>query len=117
MDHARFLTNWGDKLMSRHTFTGNAGITVAIGWDRPLATFFVQVLRPHPNMKREDETVEWQGTESDKLPTAAAAIEIAARYADLPETLGADLETDRLKTLGTVDGPAQRAVRSFLYRS
>ena len=27
--------------------------------------------------------VEWQGTEPDELKTAAAAIEIAARYADL----------------------------------
>jgi hypothetical protein len=103
--------------MSCHTFTGNAGTSVAIGWDRPLATFFVQVLRPHPTMKGEDDMVEWQGTEPDELPTAAAAIEIAARYADLRETLGADLKTDRLKTLGSVDGPAQRAARSFLYRS
>jgi hypothetical protein len=103
--------------MSRHTFTGNAGTTVAIGWDRPLGTFFVQVLRPHRTMRGEDEVVEWQGTEPDELPTAAAAIEIAARYADLPQTLGTTLETDRLKTLGSVDGPAQRAVRPFLYRS
>ncbi|MGC5799588.1 hypothetical protein [Sphingomonas sp. NFX23] len=103
--------------MSRHTFTGNAGTTVAVGYDRPLGTFFVQVLRPHPTLKGEDDMVEWQGTEPDELPTAAAAIEIAARYADLPETLGATLETDRLKTLGSVDGPAQRAVRPYLYRS
>jgi hypothetical protein len=103
--------------MSRHTFTGNAGTTVAIGWDRPLATFFVQVLRPHPTMKGEEDMVEWQGTEPDELPTAAAAIEIAARHASLPDDLGAMLETDRLKTLGSVDGPAQREVRPFLYRS
>jgi len=102
--------------MSRHTFTGNAGTTVAIGWDRPLFTFFVQVLRPHPTMEGEDDMVEWQGTEPDELPTAASAIEIAARYADLPEDLGAKLETDRLKTLGTANGPAQRAVRPFQYR-
>ena len=102
--------------MSRHTFTGNAGTTVAIGWDRPLLTFFVQVLRPHPTMEGEDDMVEWQGTEPDELPTAASAIEIAARYASLPDDLGATLETDRLKTLGSTDGPAQRAVRPFLYR-
>jgi len=102
--------------MSRHTFTGNAGTTVAIGWDRPLATFFVQVLRPHPNMKDEDDMVEWQGTEADELPTASSAITIAARYASLPDDLGATLETDRLKTLGSTDGPTQRAVRPFLYR-
>jgi len=100
--------------MSRHTFTGNAGTTVAIGWDRPLWTFFVQVLRPHPTLKGEEDMVEWQGTEPDELPTASAAIEIAARYASLPDDLGATLETDRLKTLGSTDGLAQRAVRPFL---
>jgi len=103
--------------MSRHTFAGKAGTTVAIGWDRPLATFFVQVLRPHRTMKGEDETVEWQGTEPGELPTAAAAIAVAAPYADLPETLGATLETDRLKTVATSDGPAQIAARPFLKRS
>lgn len=34
--------------MSRHQFPGLDGMsTVAIGWDRPLQTFFVHVLRPH----------------------------------------------------------------------
>ena len=103
--------------MSRHTFTGNAGTTVAIGWDRPLGSFFIQVIRPHPTMEGEDEMVEWQGTEPGELPTAAAAIAIGAPYADLPDTLGATLETDRMKTLGSFDGPAQRAARPFLYRS
>ena len=102
--------------MSRHTFRGKAGTTVSIGWDRPLRTFFVQILRPHRTMKGEDETVEWQGTEPDELPTAAAAIAVAVLYADLPETLGATLETDRLKTIATSDGPAQIAAWPFLNR-
>lgn len=103
--------------MSRHSFAGRAGTTVAIGWDRPLRTFFVQVLRPHRTMEGEDETVEWQGTEPDELPTAAAAIAVAVLHADLPETLGATLETDRLKTIATSDGPAQIVARPFLKRS
>ena len=33
--------------MSRHQFPGiEPGTSVSIGWDRPLGTFFVQVLRP-----------------------------------------------------------------------
>jgi hypothetical protein len=66
-------------------------------------------------MRGEDDMVEWQGTEPNELPTASSAIEIAARYANLPDDLGATLETDRLKTLGSTDGPAQRAVRPFQY--
>jgi len=99
--------------MSRHTFPGHAGQIVNIGWDRPLATFFVQVTRPHPTHKGEDEIVEWQGTDDGELPTAATAIAVAAEYGDLPAELGATLETDRMKTLGQTDGPAQIAARRF----
>jgi hypothetical protein len=101
------------KTMSRHTFPGHAGQTVNIGWDRPLATFFVQITRPHPTHKGDDEIVEWRGTDYGELPTAASAIAVAAAYGDLPAELGATLETDRMKTLGQTDGPAQMAARRF----
>ena len=103
--------------MSRHTFPGKAGTTVAIGWDRPLGTFFIHVTKPHPEEEGETDTLVWLGTIFGELPTAAAAIAVAASYADLPDTLGATLETDRLKTVATPDGPAQIAARPFLKRS
>ena len=99
--------------MSRHTFPGHAGQTINIGWDRPLATFFVQVTRPHPTKAGEEQTVAWQGTDDGELPTAASAIAVAAAYGELPADLGATLETDRMKTLGQADGPAQIAARRF----
>lgn len=103
--------------MSRHSFPGKAGATeVAIGWDRPLATFFVQVLAPHPVLADEETTILWQGTAIGELPTAASAIRIAQPYADLPETLGATLETDRLRTVATHDGPAQTTAKRFIDR-
>jgi len=40
-------------MMSRHTFAGDAGVSVAIGWDRPLDTFYVQVSRPDPEEEGE----------------------------------------------------------------
>ena len=57
----------------------------------------------------------WLGTIFGELPTAAAAIAVAVPYADLPETLGATLETDRLKTVATPDGAAQVAARKWLF--
>lgn len=99
--------------MSRHTFAGHAGTTVAVGWDRPLGTFFVQVSRPHPTLKGESEIVAWRGTDDGELPTAAAALEVAAGYADLPADLGGTLEMDRMKTLGQSDGAAQAAAKRF----
>ena len=64
--------------MSRHQFPGLDGMsTVAIGWDRPLQTFFVHVLRPHPHLAGEEETVAWHGTASGELGRARDAVTIA----------------------------------------
>lgn len=104
--------------MSRYDFPGKGvASSVAIGWDRPLATFFVQVMQPHPRTDGEETTYIWKGAAPGELPTAAAAITVATEYADLPEDLGATLETDRLKTLGTFDGPAQKAAKPFIQAS
>ncbi|WP_201450355.1 hypothetical protein [Sphingobium yanoikuyae] len=104
--------------MSRYDFPGKGvASSVAIGWDRPLATFFVQVMQPHPRIEGEEATYIWKGAAPGELPTAAAAITVAAEYADLPKDLGATLETDRLKTLGTFDGPAQEAAKPFIQAS
>jgi hypothetical protein len=104
--------------MSRYDFPGKGvASSVAIGWDRPLATFFVQVMQPHPRIDGEEATYIWKGAAPGELPTAAAAITVAAEYADLPKDLGATLETDRLKTLGTFDGPAQEAAKPFIQAS
>ena len=104
--------------MSRYDFPGKGvASSVAIGWDRPLATFFVQVMQPHPRIDGEEATYIWKGAAPGELPTAAAPITVAAEYADLPKDLGATLETDRLKTLGTFDGPAQEAAKPFIQAS
>ena len=102
--------------MSRHVFTGlQSEHTVALGWDRPLETFFVQVMRPHPAMEGEDEILFWKGTDLRELPTAADAIAAARAWAVLPADLGATLETDRMKTLGRSDGEHQAEVKRRLF--
>ena len=103
--------------MSRHQFPGLDGAsTVFIGWDRPMQTFFVQVLRPHPHLAGEEETVAWHGTAIGELANAREAVTIASRRASLPSDLAIRLETDRLKTLGQSDGEAQLAARRFITR-
>ena len=68
--------------MSRHDFTGiEPDISVSIGWDRPLNSFFVQVLRRHPHLDGEDDTIVWHGTEPGELKSASDAIAIASRWA------------------------------------
>jgi len=103
--------------MSRHVFTGLRGEnTIAIGWDRPLETFFVQVLGPHPTLEGEEEVLFWKGTDIRELPTAADALAAARPWALLPADLGATLETDRMKTLGKSDGEHQVAVKRRFFR-
>lgn len=105
--------------MSRRSLVPNdaqpAGTVIAVGWDRPLRTFFAQVLRIDDD--GEDDVIVWVGTACEELTTAAAAVAVVAPYADIPTDLAAQLETDRLKTLGSFDGGQQRDARRFLDRN
>ncbi len=107
--------------MSRYDFVGiHPETRVTIGWDRPLQTFFVQVMkttRPPSAAADEDadgDTILWIGTVRRELPYAADAIRIARAHAELPSDMGVTLEMDRLRTTGDCDGPAQRTARAFL---
>jgi hypothetical protein len=101
--------------MSRHEFPGKAGATkVMIGWDRPLETFFVQVFRRDPKRRGEEVAFIWEGCDIGEVATAGAAIRIAEPYAALPIDLYAILETDRLRTVATHDGPAQQAIKPLI---
>jgi len=101
--------------MSRHVFPGHTGATsVAIGWDRPLNTFYVQVFRADPEDEGEETSFIWKGVTPGELSTPAAAIEIARPWANLPDDIGRTLELDRLKTSATGDGVAQIAAKRWI---
>ena len=63
--------------MSRHTLQPRADrpdvAEAAIGWDRPLATFFFQAFAIADG-DGEDRVLEWRGTAPGELPTPEAAI-------------------------------------------
>ena len=102
--------------MSRHRLAARpeTGATHAIiGWDRPLATYFVQVLG---NVDDEEQIILWQGTDYGEIPTPAAAIALLAPYCTIPDGLAAQLEIDRMATLASNDGPSQHAARILLRR-
>lgn len=100
--------------MSRYELTArpeSGATSAAIGWDRPLQTFFVQVRRFEDG---EETSFLWEGLDYQALSDAADAIRLAEPYCIIPEDLGQRLEIDRLKTLANVDGAAQVAMREFL---
>ena len=99
--------------MSRHELDGRNGATrVAVGWDRPLNTFYAQAFRVEDG---EEVAFVWKGTSTHELPTAGAALAVIADYADPPPDLARTLETDRLRSLGTADGPAQTDAKRRLF--
>jgi len=102
--------------MSRHKVPLRDGVQAEsawIGWDRPLNTFFAQVIGL-PDVDGEQDCVIWQGTYPGELPTPRSAIALIEQYCDVPEDLARQLETDRLATLAQADGPNQQAAKRAL---
>ncbi len=62
-----------------------------IGWDRPLATYFVQVFS---KLSGDYKVTFWQGTAPGELKTADAAIALVEPFAIVPEDLAARLRRD-----------------------
>lgn len=103
--------------MSRHAIPLKPGIdaTEAVaGWDRPLQTFFVQVLRRTED--GEDEILLWEGAEYGEIKTPAAALRLLEPWCDIPDSLSATLQIERMETLAASDGPRQKEARDFLKR-
>ncbi|OAN65155.1 hypothetical protein [Sphingomonas sp. TDK1] len=104
--------------MSRHTLQPRADrpdvAEAAIGWDRPLATFFFQAFATADG-DGEDRVLEWRGTAPGELPTPEAAIAVAAGYAEIPEHMAATLDADRAATADQVDSPWQTRLKQRLF--
>lgn len=103
--------------MSRHTVPLKAGIDATeavVGWDRPLQTFYVQVLRKSEGDDGDSEELLWEGAEIGQLKTPDEALRLLEPFCDVPAGLSATLQIDRMKTLANQDGPAQRQGKALL---
>lgn len=92
-------------------------IQAVVGWDRPLQTFFAQVFTRTEAEPKEGEATIWLGTEPGELPTPEAAIAVVAPYAEVPETLAAQLQDDMRGTTRVRDGAHQVAAKRRLFGS
>lgn len=110
--------------MSRHSLQPLPGrgmiYEVAIGWDRPLGTFFVIIFGTpdddDPACDRDELTpLLWEGTAPGALSTPDAAIALASSYAVIPDGLAAHLAADREADRSTANGPAQSAALAKLW--
>ncbi|NUR59350.1 MAG: hypothetical protein HOV87_11875 [Catenulispora sp.] len=97
--------------MSRHTLTPLAPFakhTIVIGWDRPLRTYYVQVVN-HSAAETDDDTAAQddasnpyirRGCDFEEITDAAAAVAIVRPYAEIPPGLVAQLKTEQANDPG-----------------
>ena len=104
--------------MSRHKVPLRDGVAAAsayVGWDRPLQTYFAQVLSA-PDGDGEETEIVWVGTAFGELPLAVDAIRALEPYCHIEASLAAQLEIDRMACLATRDGPNQLEAKAFMAR-
>ena len=83
--------------MSRHQFNDDP-IRLAIGWDAPLATFFLQIWTGAEKDEDEGPSI-WLGLAYGEEPSPASLLVTARRYMPtLPMSLGRQLVLDQLAT-------------------
>ena len=99
--------------MSRYSFPAqDPRLTVVVGWDNPLTTFFAQIV--DPSLDDEDEAyVLWIGTAPQAIPTVAALQAQLAGWATLPPAIVAHLTRDQ--QAATPPTPLQRWARQILH--
>jgi hypothetical protein len=93
--------------MSRYSVPAQEpGVTVIVGWDNPLRTFWAQVFDPSVDADEEEACRLWIGTTPAALPTVAALQATLAGWA----TLSADILTrlTRDQQAATPPTPLQR---------
>ena len=89
----------------------------AVGWDRPLQTYYAQVCFRTDDEPDEGEALIWRGTEPGELPTPEAAIAVITPYAEIPPRLAEQLLADMTATIGEKDGRHQAEVKRRLFGS
>ena len=81
--------------MSRYSIHGqNPALTVVIGWDNPLQTFFAQVFDPSIEEDEEADLL-WLGTALQEIPTVAVLQAQLAGWATIPAAIVDRLTRDQ----------------------
>jgi hypothetical protein len=73
-------------------------IEIAIGWDHPLNTYFVQVLDPTRDEEEPGFEILWRGTSFGEILSVDDTIALVAPWAVIPANLRITLLADRNAT-------------------
>jgi len=99
--------------MSRYSISAQqSGLTVIVGWDNPLTTFFAQVF--DPSIEEDVEAcLLWIGTAPEAIPTVAALQAQLVGWATIPDDIVARLRRDQ--HAATPPTPLQRWAHQLLH--
>lgn len=89
---------------------------ISVGWDRPLQTFFAQVLSAKLDEDGNAADLLWIGAGIDEVRSARVAIDAVRAWAIIPDGLNAQLETERLASLTRRDTDYQAETKRRLLR-
>ncbi|CCW16951.1 hypothetical protein EBBID32_12900 [Sphingobium indicum BiD32] len=72
-------------------------LTIAVGWDAPLNTYFAAVHRNDDDVDDEHREILWIGTTYGEIAEPETVIDAITRFADVDGDLAATLRADRLR--------------------
>jgi len=99
--------------MSRYRIPAqDPALTVIVGWDNPLVTFFAQAFDPSIEDEAEADLL-WIGTTLREIPTVAALQAQLADWATIPPDIVARLTRDQ--QTATLPTPLQRWALQLVY--
>jgi hypothetical protein len=102
--------------MSRYTITAlDPALTVAIGWDKPLSTFFAIVTDERIN-EDDDRVLLWIGTDNAEIPRPEDLAASLAPYAVITAEDVATLRADRARDLDSGPTALQRQLLDLTRR-
>jgi hypothetical protein len=91
-------------------------LTVIVGWDNPLSTFFAQVERLQNDDDPRDPILFWIGSGPGEVAQAEQLAGLLAPYAELTSELVEQLHADRAADADRGPFAVQRTARSILGR-
>jgi hypothetical protein len=98
--------------MSRYDLESKiAGIKVAVGWDRPLNTYF-GIVTEDKDDDYGDSVIIWVGTNNGEIHRPEDLQPVLSAYASIPADILTRLRIDRAETLDTGNSPLQRHMQT-----
>ena len=91
-------------------------LTVVVGWDNPLSTFFAQIERIQDDDDPRNPILPWIGSEVGEVAQAEELAGPLASYAELTSELVEQLRADRAADADRGPSDLQRTARSIFGR-